>query len=185
MSRARPSVYVPSRLPGNERLRFLPSAGTTNGERCRNDSRLTTGTAVIVPDSSPSSSSRITRMQAAIEEYSQPWMPAIRLSRGASAAPCAVKQGCGSPARVTSVRRITPPNSRGPRASEDAVEPPGEQRGGQRGVAQPDRPAVGVLDVEAHAGPALVAHPHDDVPRRRARSGRVAAVPDRAVRNLH
>ena len=42
-------MYVPSCEPGKQRFRFLPSTGTTNGERCRNDSMLTTGTAVIVP----------------------------------------------------------------------------------------------------------------------------------------
>ena len=44
MSWASRSVYVPSGSPGKARLRFLPSAGTTNGERCVNDSMLTTGT---------------------------------------------------------------------------------------------------------------------------------------------
>src|SRR3954454_9571197 len=106
MSRARPSVYVPSRLPGNERLRFLPSAGTTNGERCRNDSRETTGTAVIVPESSEVSSSRMTLVTAAIELYSQPWMPAISESRGPSVAPSASKHGCSRPASRRTLRRI-------------------------------------------------------------------------------
>ena len=43
------SVKVPSYEPGKQRLRFLPSSGTTNGVRARNDGMLTIGTAVIRP----------------------------------------------------------------------------------------------------------------------------------------
>jgi hypothetical protein len=69
---------------GKERLRFLPSAGTTNGERCVNESMLTTRTAVMRPCSCVGSSPRMTSMTAAIDEYSQPCTPPIRLRCGPS-----------------------------------------------------------------------------------------------------
>ena len=55
----------------------------------------------------------------------------------------------------------------------------------QRAAPDPDRPAVGVLDVEVDRRPALVADPDDDAARRRARRDRVAPGPHRAVRDLH
>ncbi len=104
MSWASFSVYVPSGSPGNVRLRFLPSAGTTNAERCVNDSMLTTGTAVMLPLSWLASSSRITRVTAAIDEYSQPWMPPISERFGPSPAPWTLKAGTSRPFRWTVVR---------------------------------------------------------------------------------
>ena len=64
---------------------------------------LTTGTAVIVP--------RARRVElahdlvtAAIEEYSQPWTPPIRLRRGPSRAPVRSKAGTATPLSVIVVR---------------------------------------------------------------------------------
>src|SRR3954470_4825818 len=63
---------------------------------------LTTGTPTTVPCSSAPSSSRISRVTAAIELYSQPWIPPMTLIRGA---PCPTsKQGTSSPLRVIVVR---------------------------------------------------------------------------------
>ena len=75
----------------------MPSAGTTNGERCLNDCMLTTGTAVIVPASSLVSSSFMNRVTAAIDEYSQPWMPPISESCGPSFAPARLEAGMLEP----------------------------------------------------------------------------------------
>src|SRR5215218_3777230 len=77
MSCASRSVYVPSGSPGNARLRFLPSAGITNGDRSVNEAMLTTGTPVTVPLRSSRSSSRIRRVTAAIDEYSHPCTPPV------------------------------------------------------------------------------------------------------------
>src|SRR3954453_615302 len=98
------SVYVPFGSPGNARLRFLPSWGTTNGERWVNDSMLTTGTPVTVPAKLVPSSSRMTRVTAAIDEYSHPWMPPITDTRGPSLVPCRLKQGTSRPLRLSVVR---------------------------------------------------------------------------------
>ena len=81
---------------GSERLRFLPSSGTTNGDRRSNDCMLTTGTAVIEPASSSVSSSFMKRVTAAIEEYSQPWMPPISATCGPSCEPRASNAGCST-----------------------------------------------------------------------------------------
>src|SRR3954451_14869280 len=63
---------------------------------------LTTGTPVTVPLTSACSSSRIRRVTAAIEEYSQPWMPPITLTFGPPSP--TLKAGTSSPARVIVVR---------------------------------------------------------------------------------
>ncbi len=78
---------MPSYEPGKLRFRFLPSTGTTNGDRCRKDSMLTTGTAVIDPLRSAVSRSLMNRFTAAIDEYSQPWTPPINATCGPSCAP--------------------------------------------------------------------------------------------------
>src|SRR3954454_6907322 len=63
---------------------------------------LTTGTPVTVPLRSACSSSRISRVTAAIEEYSQPWMPPMTLTLGPPSP--TLKAGTSSPARVIVVR---------------------------------------------------------------------------------
>jgi hypothetical protein len=65
---------------------------------------LTTGTAVIAPTSSFVSSWFMKRVTAAIDEYSQPWMPAISERRGPSRFPVASNAGCSTPLK-TNVRR--------------------------------------------------------------------------------
>ena len=65
---------------------------------------LTTGTAVMRPRSSLGSSSRMTSMTAAIDEYSQPWTPPIRLRCGRRAAPVRSKAGTATSLRVIVVR---------------------------------------------------------------------------------
>ena len=98
-------MYVPSYEPGKLRFRFLPSSGTTNGDRRRNDCMLTTGTAVIEPASSLVSSSFMNRVTAAIDEYSQPWTPPINATCGPSLDPRASNAGCSRPPKVN-VRRV-------------------------------------------------------------------------------
>ena len=100
------SLNVPSAEPGKQRLRFLPSSGTTNAVRARKDVMLTIGTAVIRPESALVSSSFMKRTTAAIDEYSPPWMPAIRQRCGPSAAPRASKHGSSSPASTSASKRI-------------------------------------------------------------------------------
>ena len=99
-------MYVPSYVPGNDRLRFLPSSGTTNGDRRSNDCMLTTGTAVIEPLSSSTRSSFMKRVTAAIEEYSQPWMPPSSATCGPSREPRASNAGCSSPPSRSSGKTI-------------------------------------------------------------------------------
>ena len=125
--RASTSLNVPSSEPGKQRLRFLPSSGTTNAVRARNEVMLTIGTAVIRPESALVSSSFMKRTTAAIDEYSPPWMPAIRHRCGPSAAPRASKHGSSSSASSSASKRIVrrsiiwaPPPSR-PRAHGSAV----------------------------------------------------------------
>src|SRR5579875_4190320 len=67
---------------------------------------LTTGTAVIDPASSSVASSLMKRTTAAIEEYSQPWMPPSRATCGPSREPRASKAGCSTPARRSSGKTI-------------------------------------------------------------------------------
>ena len=62
---------------------------------------LTIGTAVIRPESALVSSSFMKRTTAAIDEYSPPWMPAIRQRCGPSAAPRASKHGSSSSASTS------------------------------------------------------------------------------------
>src|SRR3954469_7077599 len=66
---------------------------------------LTTGTAVMRPESAAGSRPRITSMTAAIEEYSQPWTPPIRLSDGPSWAPVSSKAASATVLRVIVVRK--------------------------------------------------------------------------------
>src|SRR5690349_3835879 len=65
---------------------------------------LTIGTAVIEPCSSCSSKPRMTLMTAAIEEYSQPWIPPINESFGPSWAPWSSTAGTARSLRLISVR---------------------------------------------------------------------------------
>ena len=105
------SAAVPAASPGNERLRFLPSKGTTKGDRAQKAGRLTTGTTVIWPESSAARSSSAHSRAAAIEVYSVPCTPAITVSRGPRpAVPTTSTYGIASgpspPSSTTSSRTV-------------------------------------------------------------------------------
>ena len=122
------SEYVPSGSPGKQRFRFLPSPGETNGVRLRNEATFTIGTVVTEPASAAGSRPRISSTAPLIDEYSQPWMPAITTRCGPSRAPRAWKarplvlaQGGGVEAQRAPLDRARRAHSPRPRVSATIV----------------------------------------------------------------
>jgi DNA-directed RNA polymerase specialized sigma24 family protein len=91
-------------LDERDRLGGVDDVRQAEGERCVNESMLTTGTAVMRPCSCVGSSPRMTSMTAAIDRYSQPCTPPIRLRCGPSWAPVRSNAGTATALSVIVMR---------------------------------------------------------------------------------